>query len=186
MYIKANADSYALALYDLHKEEDSVNSTYENILSFYELLCNDRAISSFFNSSKIAVEKKYELANEIVQYDEKLKTFANFLKLLITKNNSSLLQQALSIYIHIVEDDLNIIRAKLISAFEIDNELKIKIIQKLEQKYNKKIVLNTYIDKSLIFGFKIVIGNDIIEHNAKADLEKISSLINDKNGGLNG
>ncbi|WP_429979893.1 hypothetical protein [Mycoplasmopsis bovis] len=41
------------------------------------------------------------------------------------------MQQALSIYIHIVEDDLNIIRAKLISAFEIDNELKIKIIQSL-------------------------------------------------------
>ncbi|WHL49660.1 F0F1 ATP synthase subunit delta [Mycoplasmopsis bovis] len=69
-----------MALYDLHKEEDSVRSTYENILSFYELLCNDRAISSFFNSSKIAVEKKYELTYEIVQYDEKLKTFANFLK----------------------------------------------------------------------------------------------------------
>ncbi len=82
------------------------------------------------------------------------------------------MQQALSIYIHIVEDDLNIIRAKLISAFEIDNELKIKIIQKLEQKYNKKIVLNTYIDKSLIFGFKIVIGNDIIEHNAKGWFRK--------------
>ncbi len=48
MYIKANADSYALALYDLHKEEDSVRSTYENILSFYELLCNDRAISIIF------------------------------------------------------------------------------------------------------------------------------------------
>ncbi|MCE6061622.1 ATP synthase F1 subunit delta [Mycoplasmopsis agalactiae] len=185
MFVKANADGYALALYDLHKEEKHVSSTYENILSFYELLSNDKEVFSFFNSTKIGLEEKYKIADELVQENKSLKTFANFLKLLISKNNSSLLLQALSIYIRLVESELNILRAKLISAFEIDNQTKIKIIEKLENKYNKKIKLTTFIDKSLIFGFKIVIGNDIIEQNAKADLEKISSLINNKNGGLN-
>ncbi|WP_029513419.1 ATP synthase F1 subunit delta [Mycoplasmopsis primatum] len=185
MYVKANADGYALALYDLHKEEKKISSTYEFIVAFYDSIVQDKNIINFLANAKIPKQEKYNVVELWAKNDSTLKTFITFLKVIIDKNASNILLRILSIYISRVEKDLNILRVKFISALPIAQNTLAKIIKKLELQYSKKVILKIFIDKSLISGFRIEINNEVIEQNIKNDLDKISRLIINEKGGLN-
>ncbi|MBZ4212445.1 ATP synthase F1 subunit delta [Mycoplasma sp. U97] len=186
MYTKANPDGYALALYDLIKEEKNIEKTYDTIASFYNLVKENIDVINFLKSFKVSQYDKFKIIDEFALNDDKLKTFSTFLKVVTKNNYAGALIRILSIYLKIVEKELGIIRANIITAFEIEEKILEKIKLKLEKNLSKKVILKTYLDKSLISGFRIEFNNKIIEQNIKKDLEKIGLLMKKNKGGLNG
>ena len=51
----------------------------------------------------------------------------------------------------------------------------------LENKYNKKFIINTHIDENLIAGVKVVIGDLVIDGSVSNKLERLKSSIKKAN-----
>ena len=60
-----------------------------------------------------------------------------------------------------------------IFAKELSEKQREQLVQKLEKKYNKKIVLNVKVDKEIIGGGILKIGNEVINGSIKNQIEEI-------------
>ena len=49
--------------------------------------------------------------------------------------------------------------------------------KKLEDKYNKKIIITAEVDKSLLGGVYVRVGNDVIDGSVKSKLEEMKDLM---------
>ena len=49
--------------------------------------------------------------------------------------------------------------------------------EKLEKQYNKKIIMATEIDKSLLGGVYVRVGNDVIDGTIKSKLEEMKDIM---------
>ena len=59
---------------------------------------------------------------------------------------------------------------------ELSENQKNKLIEKLEKKYNKKIVLSLEVDESIIGGGILKIGNNVIDGSIKHQLEDMKRM----------
>ncbi|WP_406617521.1 ATP synthase F1 subunit delta [Mycoplasmopsis adleri] len=188
MYSKANPDGYALALYELLKEQKLIKKTYDFFTDFYDYINQDNTLVMCLSNNTIKKEEKYKIVDDIypkLSISKDTKLFSNFLKVLIERDRANLLNRIIEAYLTFAEKELNIARGKIYTAYPLSKEKLNKIIAKLEKSENKTIILKDYIDKDLISGFKIVLGNKIIEQNMETDLQKLLLILTRK-GGLNG
>ena len=52
-----------------------------------------------------------------------------------------------------------------------------KLTENLEKKFNKKIILKQEIDKSIIGGLYVVVGDEVIDGSVKSQLQQIKSQV---------
>ncbi|MGV2392932.1 UNVERIFIED_CONTAM: ATP synthase F1 subunit delta [Campylobacter lari] len=187
MYTKANADAYALALYELINENYEIRQYYDFFVDFNKELISKSEIHLILGDPKLGNKEKFELINLIRDKfkDLDLGYFINFLKILVENGRVLLLPRILKLLIIFIENELKLARAKVYSAFALDEETILKLKNKLEKKYGLSIIIEHHIDQNIISGFKIVLNNDVIEQNMEADLQKIQEKLLRK-GGLNG
>ena len=96
----------------------------------------------------------------------------NFLRLLKKKNRLNLLPSIASYFQEIVDDNAGIVRGEVIAAVSIENDLS-EIESSLSKKLNKKVILSSSIDQSIIGGIKIRIGDRLFDGTVKAKLNKL-------------
>ena len=58
----------------------------------------------------------------------------------------------------------------------LDSEIS-DLQEKLEKQYNKKIIMATEIDKSLLGGVYVRVGNDVIDGTIKSKLEEMKDIM---------
>lgn len=74
----------------------------------------------------------------------------------------------------IIHEADGVLEAKVSSAFALNPEDKKKVIEFLKQRYKmREVILQESIDRSLLNGFKLEVGDEIIDLSMK---EKISKL----------
>ncbi|ADN68829.1 ATP synthase F1 subunit delta [Mycoplasmopsis fermentans] len=185
MYSKANPEGYALALFELTKEEKDMKAINEVVVSLYNTVVESDKLVMILNDQALEKNKKFDYIDKIFKNISSSKLIVNFLKVLVERNAATLLRRSLEHYLKLSNEFLNIRFALITSAFEISEDKLKKIKQKLEKKYNTEIILKHQIDESLISGFKIKMDSLVIEQNFKKDLQELNTILT-KKGGLDG
>ena len=71
----------------------------------------------------------------------------------------------------------NTLLAKVKTAVPLlDSELK-ELKDNLEKKYNKKVIITAEVDKSVLGGVYVRIGNDVIDGTVKSKLDELKDLM---------
>ena len=99
------------------------------------------------------------------------------MKLLVDKDRFNLIDEILESYSKDVDKQKNIQKVSVISAIELDEELKSKLINKLAQKLNKNIELETQLDKDIIAGLVIKTEDNVIDMSLKHKFEEMKKEI---------
>ena len=71
----------------------------------------------------------------------------------------------------------NIIVAHIKSVIPLNEEQKSVLVEKLSKKYEKNIMLKEQLDKSLIGGLYVRIGDDVIDGTIKGKFEEIRKRV---------
>ena len=71
----------------------------------------------------------------------------------------------------------NTVIAKVKSVIELTPEESKKLKENLEKKYNKTVILEHEIDKSILGGLYVRVGNDVIDGSIKSKLDEMRALI---------
>ena len=158
----------------------------DGVLSFDEILKDLNVIrevvagsADFLNvmiNPAISNEQKFEIIDNVFanQISDKL---INFLKVLVDKKRFHELNQIIDAFESDVDEIHNVKRVEVISAVEISDDRKQRLIEKLQNKLQKTVVADWTLDNSIIGGLVIKIDDNVIDDSLKNKLENLSKNI---------
>jgi len=147
---------YAQSLFDLSKQQDILNTIFNDVTYIYNICKENRELEIVLKNPIIKPLKKKEILLALFEKDCNVLTI-KFLVLIATKRREIYLKGICEEFFEIYNVYNNIKIAKLIVANDISKDLANAISQKLEQEYNCKIQLEIEQNKNLIGGFVVEI-----------------------------
>ncbi len=170
------AKRYARGLY-LSTNSDRVKAkSYQDVLVALAELCEHSDIFKFFKNPSIAPKLKLEVLEGAVKQFQPDAGFVNFLKTLSESGRLAELPKISSEFNSLILASDGVLKATLITAAEITEQDRKDIKINLEERFKRKIELEMKIDKNILGGFVVRIGNNIIDLSLKSKLDKIARV----------
>ncbi|NEZ47432.1 F0F1 ATP synthase subunit delta [Clostridium niameyense] len=167
---------YALALYEVAEEKNKVEQYIKELKDIVYMINTNKNIREIIKHPEISTSKKKNIFVDIFK-DKIDKELLSFLLVLIEENRILYLEQKLKEMEKIYLDKRNMISAKVKTAVPLLEEEKKQLIDKLQKRYNKNIVLHEEIDKSIIGGVYVRIGDDVIDNTIKTKLQDMKKVM---------
>ena len=147
----------------------------QNLNTVKEIIESSTELQDAIKNPSIKIDTKFEIIDEIFKthIDEKI---INFLKILVSKDRFSELNGIIDAYSNKTDEINNIKRAEVISAIELSDEQKQKIVDKLQNKLQKTVIPTWNTNEDIIGGLVIKIDDDVIDNSLKNKLERISKV----------
>lgn len=165
---------YALALYQVGEEKGKVEEYLRDLREICDLVYNNSEFYEVIKHPQISTAKKKSTFVNIFKgkIDEEL---LSFLLLLIEKDRILYLREKLNEMEKIHLERNNTLIAKVKSVIPLTEEQHNKLTENLQNKYDKKVVLQEEIDKSIIGGLYVRVGNDVIDGTVKSKLDEMKA-----------
>lgn len=167
---------YALALYEVAEEKNKVEQYLKELKEIVNIINTNKNIREIIKHPEISTSKKKNIFVDIFK-DKIDKELLSFLLVLIEENRILYLEQKLKEMEKIYLDKRNMISATVKTAVPLLEEEKKQLIDKLQKQYNKNIVLHEEVDKSIIGGVYVRIGDDVIDNTIKTKLQDMKKVM---------
>lgn len=174
--INVIASRYAEALFQIGEEEKLTDKIYQELNEVVNLIENNKELFSVLNSPVIPKKEKISIIDNIFK-DQINKNLKNFIKILIETNRISSIKDIDSSYKELLNEKNNILEGVAITAIPMNKEEIKKLEEKLSQKYNKNVTLENQVDKSILGGVLVRLGNEEIDGTVKTRLNKVKEQL---------
>jgi F-type H+-transporting ATPase subunit delta len=101
----------------------------------------------------------------------------NFVRVLAENNRLELLGEIRAQFHALKNEREGVVEAEVISAFDLDAGQLADLAQRLEKKTGRKVKATVRVDKELIGGVKIVIGDKVIDGSARGQLAALENAL---------
>ena len=160
--------NWSFALLDLASESGKIEKITNEVVIIEKNLKQNREYLKYLNSYSISLDEKYQ------KIDEAFATFhqyiVNFIKLAIKANVAKYLLIIFKKYIELANAKMNVKYGIIYSVEKLSKEEITKFEKKLSKKLSTEVLLVNKIDKSLLAGIKIKVGDYIIENSIEGFL----------------
>lgn len=167
---------YALALYEIAEKNNKVDEYLQDLREICNIFDENKDFYEVIKHPTISTTKKKQLFIDLFKgkIDQDL---LSFMIILIEKGRIVKLREKLNQMEDIDLERKNTIRGVVKTVIPLlDQELEqLKAI--FEKKYDKTILFDTQIDKSLLGGVYVKVGNDIIDGTVKSKIEEMKDLM---------
>ncbi|SHI60106.1 ATP synthase F1 subcomplex delta subunit [Geosporobacter subterraneus DSM 17957] len=166
------ARTYAQALFevalevnridDFEKELNFVLQTFEQHPDFYEI----------FKTPQIGNEEKKSIIENVFKgrlTDEMM----NFLKILLDKRRTGVLEYIAKEYHKLANEHNNVVEAVAVTTVPLKSEEQAKLVAKLTVVTGKRVYLKNQIDPAIIGGMLVRIGDQVIDGTIQSRLNKL-------------
>ena len=160
---------YSKAIFEIAEEKNQVKEIYEMLNSAMVLYRTDKEFKNFILNPLIDNEQKKSVLNEIFGKDNSENL--NILLYILDKGRINCIKYIVAEYLKIYYRKNRILDVKATFTKELTDEQKKKLIDKLSQKTGKEINLEIKIDKDILGGGIIKIGDKIIDGSIRRELD---------------
>ena len=160
---------YSKAIFDIAEEKNQVKEIYELLNSAMVLYRTDKEFKNFIRNPLISNEEKKLVINEIFGKDNR--DNLNILLYILDKGRINCIKYIVAEYLKIYYRKNRILDVRATFTKELTDEQKKKLIDKLSQKTGKEINLEIKIDKNILGGGVIRIGDKIIDGSIRRELD---------------
>ena len=166
------ASRYAKSVFDLAMETKLVDKVYNDML-LVEQVCNE-------NRPLVTL-----LKNPIVRYDYKLNVLTKvfqehineltlkFFNLICRKNRAEIIPDTSKVFVTLYHEYKGIIRADVTSAVKLSAAIQKDFEEIVSNATGKKVELDTKVDESLIGGYILQVGDNMIDNSLKNKINKL-------------
>lgn len=167
---------YALALYKVAEEKNKVDEYLQDLREICDIIDNNKELKAVIEYPQISTKQKKRIFIDIFKgkIDEEL---LSFLLILIEKGRILYLKEKLNQFEQINLEKKNVVIAQVKSVIEMTDEQTSTLKSKLEKMYNKTVIIKHEIDKSIIGGLYVRVGNDVIDGSIKSKLDDMRALM---------
>ena len=175
---KLAASAYGQALYELAIESGSAAEYLDEVQIVLEAFKENGELTDFLNNPKISKTDKARTMESI--FDTRVrKDITGLIVLAVEKDRQQCIQGILEYFIAAVKEYLKIGIVSVATPMELSDKQKAEVEKRiLETTTFKKLEMNYSIDKSLIGGMVIRIGDRVVDTSIKTRLAGLTKELN--------
>tara|TARA_B100001123_G_C14690701_1_gene781207 strand:- start:3 stop:560 length:558 start_codon:yes stop_codon:yes gene_type:complete len=172
-FSNSTSKSYALAVYELAKENSELNKVENEMKSLQILLNQSTDFRKMILDPTITKEEKNNAITKIASQYNFCQTLKKFLGFLTIKNRLFFLYQIIDNFLNFISSSKGQLKAKLISAKELSKEELEKISSELSKDFKSVLNIDYKYDPDLIGGLTIQVGSVMVDTSIKTKLNKL-------------
>ena len=166
------ATRYAKSLLQLATEKGQLEKVYAD-MQLVESVCEEnKEFRNFLTSPIIKTDKKVAVIKEIVS-GKVSEITSGFLTVLTQKRRESYINEIAKAFISQYKQHKNILTAVITSAIGIDAAIKTKVLELVKQTTTGEVELVEKVDKDLIGGFILTIGDKQVDASVSRKLNDL-------------
>lgn len=156
------AKNYAEALFKIGLSQNDAEKLYAQFKNIVEIINNSQDLRNFFENPLISHNDKKEIIYKIFgkKFDLQL---INLMNVLADNKRFSMLETIFYCFEKKYEQKNNISKIEIISAIEMNNKMKNRLLTVLNKKLDKQIIPNYLINQNIVGGLIIKINDKIID-----------------------
>lgn len=163
---------YALALFQLAQEQNAVNEFEEQLLVIKKVFEENRELLVMLKHPKVSFEQKQTLLKEA--FSAMLPQIQNTLSILLDRHRTDVIVDMAAEFAELANEAKGIAEAKIYSVRPLTEDEGQALSQTFAQKIGRQsLKIQNIVDKSLIGGVKLRIGNRIYDGSVSGKLERI-------------
>lgn len=174
---KLVAKRYAEALFEVALESNTLEKTKEEIKFIANIIEDNSDFKTIITHPRVSKSEKKEILSNILK-DKISSSVLNFCFITIDKGRESYLPEISKEYTVLSNLEQGIIEAKAISAVSMSEEETNKLAETLSKEFNKTVLLETKVDKSILGGVLVRLGDKVIDGSVKGRLENLQKELN--------
>ena len=163
-FSNSTSKSYALALYQLAKENSELEKVENEMNGLKKLLIDSSDFREMISNPTIKKEEKKNIISIITQNNNFSQTGKNFLGFLTTKNRLFFLNQIIESFLNFLSKTKGELKAKLLSSKELSKIEIEKIEKELSLDFKSTIKIEYKHEPSLIGGLIIQVGRIMVDN----------------------
>ncbi|MCA1032101.1 F0F1 ATP synthase subunit delta [Bacillus timonensis] len=163
---------YAIALFQIAKEQNTLEQFETELRTVKQVFSGNRELQAMLSNPKLTNEAKKTMINEA--FTSLSPMVLNTLSLLIDRHREDIIDEVAEEFITIANDERGIADAKVYSTRPLSEDEKKSLSAVFAQKVGKSSLrIENIIDKNLIGGLKLRIGNRIFDGSVSGKLERL-------------
>jgi len=172
-FSNSTSKSYALAFYELSKENSTLNKVEQEMMSFKKLLNNSPDLKKILINPMVTKEDKGNVLLKIVEQNNISENSMRFLNFIASKNRLFFLLKIIESFLNLVSINRGEVKAELISSKELSKNDQEKVKNELSKNFTSSLNIDYKHDPGLIGGLIIKIGSVMIDTSIKTKLKKL-------------
>ena len=172
-FSNSTSKSYALALYEISKDNSEIDSVEEGIKNLKKILLENNNFMEMILNPTILKEDKKNVIYNIADKSNFSPTLKKFLGFVATKNRLFFLNKIIESFLDLTSKNKGELKASMISSKELSLEEQKEIQKELSKDFKSTLNINYKYDPSLIAGLVIQIGSVMIDTSVKTKLKKL-------------
>ena len=172
-FLSSTSKSYALALYELAKENSELSEVEDGMNGIKTLLSESSSFKEMILNPTVTKEQKNKVIIKIVDQYSFCQTLKKFLGFITIKNRLFFLNQIIDSFLNIVSSSKGELKAKLLSSKELSKAELEKIRSELSENFQSPIRIDYKHEPNLIGGLIIQVGSVMVDASIKAKLRQL-------------
>ena len=172
-FSNSTSKSYAIALYELSKENSELDKVEDEMKKLNKLLDSSADFKEMILSPTVAKDDKKNVIFKIADQNNFSETFKKFLGFIAIKNRLFFLGKIIESFLNLVSNNKGELKAKLVSSKKLSTEEQKKIQSELSKDFKSPLNIDYKYDPDLIAGLIIQVGSVMIDTSIKTKLKKL-------------
>lgn len=169
------ARPYAEAVFELAKQQNALPK-WSDMLAFAAAVSASPEVSALDGNPRITARQLADLMIGIC--GERLSGDArNLVQLLVQNRRLSVLPEIREMFERLKEEHEGQVEATVTSAMALSDAQLQALSARLEAKYRRKIVAKVVVDRSLIGGVKVQVGDEVIDASLRGRLDAMAQTL---------
>ncbi len=161
---------YAQAFFDAAVQNKLLTEVHADLALAQKTLSNSKDLKDFIQQPHLALGLAEAVLEEVFKARVQPMTYDIFL-FLIHKGRLNILEEIIEAFDRIYQQNQQISKVQIISAVELSAAQVSSICEKLNKRWKQTVVAETVIDPSLIGGFCVKSGDQVLDFSMKNLLE---------------
>lgn len=170
------AKRYSDALTQVAQEREQLDTVHSDLMTVVESLDSVSVMKNFLSHPVVPFNEKKDMVKSV--FEGRLQECSmNLLFILLEKNKISLINNIFYCYEESMDEAKNVLKVGVVSAVDVDEDLKNKLKEKLENKLKKNVKFEFEVDPEIIAGMVLKIQDKVIDGSMAAKLQGFKKSI---------
>ena len=171
------ANRYALALYELAKENSELEAVEKNVNEVLAIYNTNEDLKNFIKNPTQSQSSQLEVLKKVSIGMNLSKITHNFLSILVSKRRIFYLNTIFLNFLSLASKKRGELKASLISSKNLSNEELKNLNTELSQAIGTTVAFDYKVDETLIGGLKMQIGSLMVDTSIKNKLKKYEQIM---------
>ena len=175
--MKSASLQYANALADVALQQGAAEPVLKQLNDFAGAYAESAELRNFLASPAVTSKEKHAVAEKLSTRLGASKILRNFLFLLVDHHRTLMIPELAEAFSAVIRERQGIAEAEVTSAVELNDAQKKNLGQSLEKKTGKKIEAKFAVDKGLLGGVVVRIGDTVYDGSLRHRLNEMRAKL---------